>query len=156
MLMLVVFPAPFGPKNAHTSPEFTANETCVSAGTSCPPHPRRYTFVTPSNSIAAVIARLSRARRNSVFHLEPKLDPELDLHRFVQARLRPFYLAVFVHDERRWNCVHRIRIGRLMSQIKQHGEGKFRLLRVLFRRFAILVDADRYKLKIRIVFVILL
>src|SRR5260370_27832358 len=74
MLMLVVFPAPFGPRNAHTSPAPTSNDTCVSAGTSSPASRRRYTFVTSLNSIAPVVIRRSRLLWLQVhpqFHRQP-------------------------------------------------------------------------------------
>src|SRR5215475_9271742 len=80
--MLVVFPAPFGPRNAHTSPEFTAKETCVSAGTSCPLNRGRYTFVTASNSIAVVtrsscLSAFAKCPPSSFPAVAPALPPAI-------------------------------------------------------------------------------
>src|ERR1700737_4138029 len=52
MLMLVVFPAPFGPRKAQTSPGKTEKETPEGAGINCPPRGSPYLFVTPRNSMA--------------------------------------------------------------------------------------------------------
>src|ERR1700719_3813827 len=60
MLMLVVFPAPFGPRNAHTSPSATLNETCESAATCCPPSHLRYVLVTFWNSSAGTVISFLR------------------------------------------------------------------------------------------------
>ena len=59
MLMLVVFPAPFGPRNAHTSPRATSNDTSVSASIRSSLKRRWYTLVTVWNSMAAVVTRRS-------------------------------------------------------------------------------------------------
>src|ERR1700736_776781 len=52
MLILVVFPAPFGPRKAQTSPGKTEKDTPESAGINCPPRGFRYVFVTAKKSMA--------------------------------------------------------------------------------------------------------
>src|ERR1700738_3316463 len=96
MLILVVFPAPFGPRKAQTSPGKTEKDTSDSAGISCPPAGFRYVFVTPRNSMAGVVIR---GISFPGIVIQSELSSELQRDRAIVSGMFVGYFAALINHE---------------------------------------------------------
>src|ERR1700686_2890738 len=95
MLILVVLPAPLGPRKAQTSPGKTENVAFVSAATSTPRNRLRYTLVTSRNSIAGVVIRILVLTWRNGFLQSQSLD-QSEFQSVTVAALHQSDLAILI------------------------------------------------------------
>src|SRR5580700_3549873 len=153
MLMLVVLPAPLGPRKAQTSPGKTENVAFVSAATSTPRNRLRYTLVTSRNSIAGVVIRvLILARRRIFFQAQGRHQAEFQS--IAVAVLDQSDLAVLIDHKEYRDSFHSKCVAHLAVGVPQNRKRQLCFANELRCCFGIFIGADGQDLEAAVLWLV--